>query len=450
MTTEERTRVLWIEDRPKDVEDSAESLKSIGYQVEIESPGGDSNLEQKALETDILVLDLRWEKSKPNSRFSNGKTFAQRLATIRPSLPILFVSSFFADPEYSSIEREISPLATTERIDKAELSKGRFFARAKREALVNELEVKIRALDSESGRSEASRETHLPIIDEGSFCISRQNYSKLTPKERIEITRRAERSVRSRVDNVFAKTAVSWVVVGGDDGCIVKWGEGEPEPSDQDLFEMAHISGCMPFLFSRPVKIDSVNTTSSSEGGSQPPTSPGRGLSWASCDGARSYPTIGIDFPAGSHLGPTKMLFDTGAGANWVSYEMLQDRALISGAEIVRQKDRDIGVDPSLLDDASREALQIHYVDITTRTTMHDGRQSKTGDVRFNAVIDWNSSSFASKCIHGDCEGSVKAAENLTFYWCGMRTGLISGAALESLAVAIMLDGKTRTTLIVI
>jgi hypothetical protein len=208
--------------------------------------------------------------------------------------------------------------------------------------------------------------------------------------------------------------------------------------------------GSVPFLFSRPVKIDAIfSGDGDGRHGAGSRQWASEGLDWAGCRGAPSYPVLAVDFPDSTDEGLRYILFDTGAGANWIDYQVFDSGGLVTGREWIHSVERDIGVGVEGLSKEARDLLNIHYADVRVRTALQDGSSSITGTVGFRAVLDWTASSFASRCHYGECEGSSQALETQLEYWCGMRSGLLSGSALESLGIGLMLNGKTRKSLIV-
>lgn len=174
------------------------------------------------------------------------------------------------------------------------------------------------------------------------------------------------------------------------------------------------------------------------------------GLPWAGCQGAGDYPVVRLDFHgAGSQVrtpastDPATMFFDTGARHNYVSRALLERLGISIDPKHFRRLLRNLGGLNRALSAAQRAQMSDHFSEHELSVTISDGFSTFGGHARFRVVEDWDNSSFAAGCTHGQCANSEQ--EGIGFFRCGSRQGLISAAALRTLGVSAIVDGSNQT-----
>lgn len=456
-------KALWIDDEPGSVKALARELDKQGFEVTVVSPD-EQIIDNEVQTSDVVLLDLRWlQGERKKFRYPDAKRLAQSVTASRPEMPIVLVSNFFADEEFLDIEREIAPTARVARVDKSSLPSGGGRRDIKRSMNIDILTERIESVlpsDLRTSESPKAADDQQRAEIERIFAMTPLAYQNLSPKERVNLVRDATLQVQPLVDETFESSDVDWIVVGGQPPAVLLWGYRADEPRDEQLWELASHHGFMPFIIMRPAPVDSIvggnfsgdtpspdvpgpSTKDASVDDSSEEESAGSGLGWAQCKGAYDYPLLLIDFEGDADDDFVPILFDTGAGANYVSEEFLESLGVELELSLYRSIERNVGVPTKDLSPVARAALKIFYSDRELSLTVSDGSGSHSGSVRFRAVADWDASTLSSRCEFGGCPNSVELSTNS--YECGVRKALMSGSALKDLGLGVLIDGVSRT-----
>lgn len=243
--------VVWIDDRPGSVERYVDHLQQHGWSVTVVRPD-DPDLLTYVADSEAILLDLKWSALSARSakskkmRYRSAKRLAQYIATVQPNKPMVFVSNYFLTGEFDTIEKEVSPTAVTDRVDRQHESEAEGIASEIDRKLVEVInrstmyESRIRGGEYSSSRIEQV------------FSVTPQVYEAMSEDERFELAREAGDLVSDLVDATFDGSSADWIVVGGVPPRVIRWGSRDEELDDALVDELSFRYDSVPFGFVRP------------------------------------------------------------------------------------------------------------------------------------------------------------------------------------------------------
>ena len=254
-------RLVWIDDQPRTVSRHVGKLQKRGWQVELYRP--DEDYLQPVRDSDAVLLDLRW--SPPRRRHTSStkphpssRVMAQILAASEPQKPLLFISNWFADASYANIEREISPAAITDRVEKTGAASHSASNDLSNE-VVEEIDSKLeRLLELSAESTEQSEFAGITAPEDELaevFGVSPGKYDSMSAEARLKLAQHASELVRELVEWNFDNSNASWLLVGGLPPRVLLWGRHQDKLTDADIDNVAVDYGVVPFYYARPQNI---------------------------------------------------------------------------------------------------------------------------------------------------------------------------------------------------
>lgn len=424
-----RRRLVWVEDRPHQVQRTVKAFRGRGDELKVLTPDRLSSItDTDALDrVDAVLLDLRMPEFE-----EDGRSLARSIIAKDPNKPLLFVSSFFHDG-YEDVEHDVAPYARTQRFDKNNVVDYAI-------AMDNRI-AEAEVVDKIAGTIEELIATEQPRADfvlpeeiPDAFATDPAEYFQLGFGEKARLVRTVRRNVQPMLDFVFGGTAADWIVVGGPERSILRWGIAGREPNEDEVRELASEAACVPFVICRPTRVDAVQSAREVPG-----------YPWLKCRGALDYPAINIELLAASGESIGEIRFDTGSDHSYLDLDVALNSGLVETTASVRTVPRDIGVPvndlPKEARDRLEDALEINFVDLPLQVVLGDGSASVSGEVRFRAVHGWSNSTLGSKCAYGECDSSVAIG---TAYTCDARRGLLGPRGLSEVKARVIVDGVHR------
>ena len=375
--------VGFVDDLSNELDDTLESLETVTDEFVIRATAKESDVDDLLEAADLaLIVDARLDAFDQSSL-----DVARRYSRIHPGQPILMISNFFHDDvaPYDRIESMISPLTAVYKVNKRDLKRDEM-----RRWIGEQLESAVRDWSPEYRRGAVDVEIPADVT----------RVLSMTPKEWADLDLEQQDAASDIVygqfagfaDSIFGSTHATWIVCGGSDFDILRWGSGDDHPPDRLLDEIQAQEDVVPFFFGRELEVDSIDL--------------GGGIAWPGTARNPHYPGVRVRFDSTSGE-EHEFLFDTGADANYL------DRRLADAEGLSLGRPRS----------ASRLGPPVRYRNVSTNITLLDGLASAYGGTTLRAIRNWSASIGQGK----------------------VQRGLLSALVLHDLKTAVRICGRTRT-----